>query len=189
MMLGVTEHVVKTKFCPNCGAKVRGEFPEEVSAPTQYGPHFGAGVAYLLGYQLMPFGRCAELIEEIFGIKVSQGTLARIRTKVAKAVAPSVEAVGEVIKLAKVVGFDETGMRNMGEREWLHVACTMLATYYFPHEQRGRIAMNEMGITYGILRNGAPQPFEFLLHVLLLSHRRRRPPSPGAQVSEGGIET
>ena len=117
----VTEHVVKTKICPECGAKVKGEFPDEASAPTQYGPRFGAIVAYLLGYQLMPFGRCAELIEEIFGIKVSQGTLARIRGKVAKAVEPGVEAVGELIKLAKVAGFDETGMRNMGEREWLHV--------------------------------------------------------------------
>jgi transposase len=91
----VTEHVVKTKLCPECGAKVKGEFPEEASAPTQYGPHFGAVVAYLLGYQLMPFGRCAELIEEIFGIKVSQGTLAKIRGKVAMAIAPSVEAVGD----------------------------------------------------------------------------------------------
>jgi len=142
----VTEHVVKTKLCPKCGAKVKGEFPEEVSAPTQYGPRFGAVVAYLLGYQLMPFGRCAELMEEIFGIKVSQGTLARIRTAAAKSVEPSVKVVGELLKLAKVAGFDETGMRNMGKRDWLHVACTLLATYYSPHEKRGRIAMDEIGI-------------------------------------------
>ena len=142
----VTEHVVKTKLCPECGAKVKGEFPEDASAPTQYGSYFGSVVTYLLAYQLIPFARCAELIEELFGINVSQGTLAGIRAKAAKAAAPSVEAVGELLKFAKVAGFDETGMRNMGEREWLHVACTMLATYYFPHEKRGKIAMDEMGI-------------------------------------------
>ena len=145
----VTEHVVRTKLCPNCGAKVTGEFPDEVSAPTQYGPRFGAVVAYLLGYQLMPFGRCAELLEEVFGVKVSQGTLARIRGKAARAVEPSVEAVGKSIKLAKVAGFDETGMRNMGKRDWLHVASTMLATYYSPHGKRGRAAMDDIGILPG----------------------------------------
>ena len=142
----VTEHVVKTKLCPECGAKVKGEFPEEASAPTQYGSYFSAVVTYLLAYQLIPFGRCAEVIEELFGIKVSQGTLAGIRTAAAKSVEPSVTVVGELLKLAKVAGFDETGMRNMGKRDWLHVACTLLATYYSPHEKRGSMAMDEIGI-------------------------------------------
>jgi len=142
----VTEHVVKSVLCPRCGAKIKGEFPEHVTARTQYGPRFGAIVAYLLGYQLIPFARCAELIKDIFGIKVSQGTLAGIRARVSKSVVPSVEAVRSLLELAEVAHFDETGMRNGGEREWLHVASTMLGTYYFPHRRRGKIAMDDIGI-------------------------------------------
>ena len=144
--LEVTEHLVKTRLCPQCGAKVKKEFPDDVSAPTQYGPNFRSIATYLMTYQLLPFGRCAELLDELYGVNVSQGTLAGIRSSVAKSVEPSVNIVGELLKFAKVAGFDETGMRNMGKREWLHVACTMLATYYFPHEKRGRIAMDEIGI-------------------------------------------
>jgi hypothetical protein len=42
--------------------------------------------------------------------------------------------------------FYETGMRVDTHLQWLHVALNEALTYYFLHENRGSIAMNEMGI-------------------------------------------
>jgi len=41
---------------------------------------------------------------------------------------------------------DETGINIGGKRRWLHGASTTWWTYFYPHEKRGKIAMDEAGI-------------------------------------------
>ena len=41
---------------------------------------------------------------------------------------------------------DETGINIGGKRWWLHGASTTWWTYFYPHEERGKIAMDEGGI-------------------------------------------
>ena len=47
---------------------------------------------------------------------------------------------------ARVVGFDETGMRAIGSLHWLHNASTRYLTWYFAHKRRGREAMDSANI-------------------------------------------
>jgi transposase len=51
----VTEHRAYRCRCGRCGGETRAPFPEEVTAPVQYGPRLLA--VYLLHYQLLPEGR------------------------------------------------------------------------------------------------------------------------------------
>lgn len=37
-------------------------------------------------------------------------------------------------------------MRVAGKSHWLHVMCTHLVTFYGIHTQRGRIAMDDLGV-------------------------------------------
>ena len=53
----VTEHRAYRCRCGRCGGETRAPFPEEVTAPVQYGPRLLAVVVYLLHYQLLPEGR------------------------------------------------------------------------------------------------------------------------------------
>jgi transposase len=41
---------------------------------------------------------------------------------------------------------DETGIKIGGVNNWLHVLCTPKTTYFFPHEKRGREAIDAMGL-------------------------------------------
>jgi len=142
----VTEHVVETLACPKCGAKVKGVFPENVKARVQYGPRLNAFATYLMVYQLMPFERCSRLFGDLFGVNISQGTLANIARRFSGKVAPSVERVKAMLENAGVAHFDESGARVDGRLHWIHVASTGLATFYALHSGRGQKAMREIGV-------------------------------------------
>lgn len=47
---------------------------------------------------------------------------------------------------AVVLNVDETGINVNGKKAWLHVTANDKWTYFFPHEKRGRIAMDDIGI-------------------------------------------
>ncbi len=74
----VIEHLAQTKVCVRCGMKNKAKFPSGINAPVQYGKGIRSVVAYLLGYQLLPYERCAETMKDLFNSHLSAGTLATI---------------------------------------------------------------------------------------------------------------
>ena len=144
--LEVTEHQGEIKTC-GCGCVNRAPFPPEAAAPVQYGPRILAAAAYLKDYQLLPFGRAAEIMRDLFACgTLSQGTLANISAACAARLKPAEEAIRAQAAVASVAGFDETGMRAAGSLHWLHVVSTRALTWYFAHKKRGREAMDAAGI-------------------------------------------
>jgi transposase len=69
LALEVSEHRAQRKRCPGCGWTTTAPFPEEASARgVGYGPRIKALSVYLLmGYQLLPYERASELLEDLFG--------------------------------------------------------------------------------------------------------------------------
>ena len=146
LQLEVTEHQCEVKSCPNCGSLNRGQFPSEVQQSVQYGVHLQSLMVYLMELQLLPSQRVCELLSEVFGIEVSEGTLYNVRTRCFEALAASEVEIQQALLTADVVHFDETGFRVKQTLWWLHVACTESLTYYFVHPKRGQLAMEDMGI-------------------------------------------
>jgi hypothetical protein len=70
----VTEHQVQTKVCGRCGMKNKAQFPSGCNAPAQYGAGVRGVAAYLMGYQLLPYDRCAEAMNDLFDCRLSVGT-------------------------------------------------------------------------------------------------------------------
>lgn len=146
LKLDITEHQVQLKCCEHCGILNRGQFPVDVGSTIQYGAGVKGLMVYLMEGQLLPSQRVCELLSEVFGCEVSQGTLYNTRQACHEGLESVESSIKAQIQNAQVSHFDETGMRVNGKLMWLHVACTDGLTFYFMHAKRGKIAMDEMNI-------------------------------------------
>ena len=142
----VTEHRAMQVWCGKCGAVTQAVFPGQVQAGVQYGNGVAALAIYAQAYQMLPLERTAELIRDLAGRMLSEGTLVRMLAGCAVRVAPIEQQIKEAIIVAPVAHFDETGLRVCGKLNWLHVASTGKLTYYAIDEKRGTLAHERIGI-------------------------------------------
>jgi transposase len=141
-----TEHRVGLKVCADCNATSKGFFPEDVTAPVQYGPSVKATATYLNKRQMIPFARTVETLKDLLGIKLSAGTIVTMVKQASDFLEDVDNDIKEAILNSPVVNFDESGMNVNGNRHWVHVAVTNVASHFYPHQTRGPEAMDEMGI-------------------------------------------
>jgi transposase len=142
----VTEHRAQCCACASCGEQTQAAFPEDVTAPVQYGKRIAAFVLYLMHYQLLPEKRLAELLAALFGVRLATATLARISQDAARRFQGFAEAVRDHVATAPIKHMDETGFRIGGKTQWLHIACTILLTFYRVSARRGSLLANVTGI-------------------------------------------
>lgn len=143
----VTEHQAEIKICPECHQTTVGEFPVGVSQPVQYGERIKAQMVYFHQQHFVPLERTSEILEDLYGQTVSEGTIVAACQETARQVEPVYQLTKAELTHTKDTGhFDETGSRIEGKLWWLHVACTTLLTYYAPHRKRGRKALDAIGI-------------------------------------------
>lgn len=142
----VTEHQAQTKVCRRCGAKNKAEFPSGVNAPVQYGEGIRSVSAYLLCYQLLPYDRCAEAMNDLFGCHVSLGTLATLLKGCAGELVDAEMLVKEGLRKSEVLGVDETNLRVQQRQDWVHVSSTDKLTLLVHDRRRGTPAIEEIGI-------------------------------------------
>jgi len=146
LRLQVTEHRVHTLLCPSCGGPNAGCFPAGVEQPVQYGPRLSGLCVYLQQYHLLPFGRLSELLQDLFGACLSEGTLWNLTRRLTSTLAPVQEAIDSALERGALLHSDETGMRLGKKLYWLHVYSTEHLTRYAWHKRRGKVAMQEIGV-------------------------------------------
>jgi len=144
--LVVTEHRAHQCQCTACGTRTRAAFPEGVNAPVQYGTRIAAFVVYLLHYQLPPEKRLAELMADLFGVHLVTATIAAMSQTCAARFKDFAATVRDHVAAAAVKHLDETGFRIGGKTQWLHIASTILLTFYRISRKRGSLPQNVTGI-------------------------------------------
>jgi transposase len=114
----VIEHRCGRLRCPDCGARARAELGAEI-AQSAFGPRFQAAVATLSVRNRISRRDVVELCEQLFGSRISTGTVDAILARAGDALAEPHADLLERLRTAGTVNMDETGWRTAGERRAL----------------------------------------------------------------------
>jgi transposase len=111
-----------------------------------YGSNIKSLAVYLVNYHLLPWQRSCEIIGDLFGQSIAEGTIWSAITECSDSLEKPEAESKQAIAQAAVANFDETGLYVGARREWLHVASTSRLTHYGQHAKRGAAAINEIDI-------------------------------------------
>ena len=114
----VIEHRSHRLCCSECGKHTRAAFPDEVSA-SAFGPRLQAALVALSVRNRVSRRDVVELGEELFGARLSTGSVDAILTRASNALAEPYEDLRERVLAAGALNADETGWRTAGERRAL----------------------------------------------------------------------
>lgn len=133
-----------------CGASHVGVWPQGINALAQYGPSVKAMAVHLNQHHLVPLARTAALMQDLYGVSLSQASIQSFAQEAAQSLRPTVAAIGQAVQQADIVHADETGIRVNGCLHWLHCAVTNTLTWLAPHAKRGTQAFEALGLLQGI---------------------------------------
>jgi transposase len=170
----VTEHRVTVKECPECKTLLQGSFPKAVTAPVQYGARIRAVAAYLNHQHFIPEDRLSEVLLDLFGCRMTPGTIAKTTLTLAQIIEPVVAEIACEVKAAAVKHLDETGLRIGGKTNWLHVVATETLSWYRVSPQRKDIEV--LADIKGVVVHDHWKPYYQLLdvnHALCNAHHLR----------------
>jgi transposase len=142
----VRQYQAEQKRCPQCQHITVASFPKEAAAPLQYGARIGAMAVYLTQQQLLPLARACEVMSDLLGVQMSEGTVGELIQRCARQLAPIEQKIKETLQEAQVIHQDETGLSVAGQRHWMHVTCTPTLTHYHVDASRGQPALEAIGI-------------------------------------------
>lgn len=131
-----TEHRILSTTC-SCGKTSNGVFPADVKAPISYGLNTEALIAYMYSRQYIPSERMRELLRDVYGLPISEGSIFNILARVARKSGQAYEAIRKKIVGERVVGADETGIRIDGKMNWGWTWQSRKATYITVSPNRG----------------------------------------------------
>ncbi len=118
----------------------------EKSRGVQYGTGVKRWAAYFGNQHHVPLERTAQIIEDLTGHKISEGSLLKASEELSECVRLWTKAVKELLRNADILKADETGLRVKGKLHWLHVVSADNLTHYEVHAKRGKEAIDAAGI-------------------------------------------
>jgi transposase len=125
----VIEHRAERVRCPECGTRTRAALPDEVRR-SAFGARLQAAVATLSVRNRVSREDAVELIEELFGARISAGAVDAILARAAGALEQPCADLLARVRSAKALHVDETGWRTAGERRALWGAFTARHAFF-----------------------------------------------------------
>lgn len=131
----VTQFNVHIADCADCGKRVQGRHPEQISdalgaAAVQFGSRVLGLAAELKHGMGIPYRKVERIFSVGYGLEVSPGGLARSGQRLARRAEPTYEQLMQVLRASAVANADETSWKIGGEKAWLWVFTNQEVTVY-----------------------------------------------------------
>jgi transposase len=139
----VTEYQWHQVVCAACGEVSRAPWPEGVPSGT-YGPRVQATVALCTGAYRLSKRTTQQMMEEVFGVPMSVGTISPLEQATTEVLAAPVEEARTYVQAQAVAHLDETSWRQGDKRAWLWVAVTSWVTVFVVRLSRGGQVAREL---------------------------------------------
>jgi transposase len=128
------------------GNRFVAPFPKEVTKAVQYGKSVKAHSVYMSQFQLIPYNRVQDYFKEQLQIPISSGSIYNFNREAYDLLGIFEEKVKSKLAESVLMHVDETSINIGGDRYWLHCTSNDLWTCFFPHEKRGAVATESIGI-------------------------------------------
>ena len=143
----VIKHVdAEIKECPNCNKEVKGQHPDDMPGPIQYGKGIQSYVINLLICQMISLNRVQKELKTIIGTIISETTLLGYLMRLYIALESWEIQEREKILQMSCINVDETSCRVKKKNYWIHVYSSGEITLKFLHRKRGREAIEDIDI-------------------------------------------
>ena len=133
----VIEYRLHALSCEACGQMTRASLPTGVS-PLGYGERLSAIVSLLSGPYRHSYRQVCALMQDLFGVSVSRGSVGRLRDEMSAALSAPVVAAKDYVQSQPIIHSDETsfpqGNRDGGNpnrtKGWMWVLVTPLVSFF-----------------------------------------------------------
>ena len=139
----ITEYQWHQLICSECGETTRAPWPDDVPSGT-YGPRIHATVALCTGAYRLSKRTTRQVMDDLFGVPISVGTISQSEKATTAVVAEPVEEARAYVQEQAVAHLDETSWRQGDKRVWLWVAVTSLVTVFLVRMSRGGQVAREL---------------------------------------------
>lgn len=128
--------------CAGCGVVTKAPAPA-VATTTPFGPRIHALAIYLKGFQALSYERLRGLFRDAFGLSVSEGALMNMFIRKRAGFETEAKKAKAILRAAKVVASDETGVRIEGTNSYHWVFHCKDAVVHRPDYSRAARVVDE----------------------------------------------
>jgi transposase len=143
MAAAITEHQAHGCQCGLCGHVTWAHIPADVLAHG-FGPRLSAAVVFLSGRCHGSKRLVAEIVQTLFDVPISVGSICNIEAEASAALAPAHAQAEQAVRAATVKNADETGWSLAGKLCWLWMAATQAVAFFKICAGRGRAGFREL---------------------------------------------
>jgi transposase len=129
--------------CPGGRRGFSAPPPAGMPPGSPFGPGLVALILHLHVTQSIGFERLVGLLDEVFGLRLSEGAIANLLARAGTPLTAAAETTAAAIRNSKVVASDETSARVEGKNWWQWVLLSSTAVRHLIADSRGAAVLTE----------------------------------------------
>jgi|SRR5271157_259888 len=122
--------------CPSCRRGFSAPPPTGMAPGSPFGSELVALIVHLHVTQAIGFERLVRLLDEVFGIRISEGAIAKMLARAGMPLTAAAEIIAAEVRRSKVVASDETSARVEGKNQWQWVMLSSTAVHHLITDSR-----------------------------------------------------